>query len=980
MTILAVPARVFLPSLPRLCLCAGAMAKQLVITEKPSVARDIVAALGGFSEDEGFWENDELVVTFAVGHLLELPSPEDLDPKYKRWTLDTLPIIPEKFDLKAKPDQGERLRTIKKLAKREDVEGLINACDAGREGELIFREIVDYHRVEKPIRRLWLQSMTKDAIRTGFRSLKPGEAYQGLRDAAYCRTHADWLIGMNATRALTRRLKTRAESQAWSAGRVQTPTLAMLVGREIEILAHVPEAYWRIVAQLGAPGHVYTASWFDPDYKSAEDDRDRGRADRIFDEAKALAIVEKVRGKPGVASETRKPSREAAPPLFDLTSLQREANRRFGWSARRTLNAAQRCYEVHKVLTYPRTDARCLPEDYRPVVDEVIEALGRDPRFAAGSAFLRKNGRQNENKIFDDSKVSDHFAIVPTGEIPDRVLDGDDGRLFDLVTRRFLAAFHPAALWSRVERITVIEGESFRSRARTLQEPGWRAVMGETEVHEGDGALPPLVTGKDEADGVAVESRELELLSEETKPPARITEGRLLSLMETAGEQLDDEDAAEVLKDKGIGTPATRADIIENLIRKGYADRVGKALRPSVKGIRLIDILKRMHAERLASAQLTGDIENHLLEVERQRRSPDVFMEEIREYATEIVERTKTFEFEQLFPDDESLGACPICKRDVYERSWFYRCKEPADLEAQRKAHAEWKKLGKKAKAETPEPEVSDCPFRIWKDKSGRYIDRNTVRELLSSGGTRVLDGFSTRSGRSYRAQLFLDDEFKIELKGVADSGDADADEASGGPTTPEYEVDDAPLAPCPVCKEGQWVETRSTFLCDRGLAALKAAGKDDATVYPLKPREIPEGTAYCAALLPRTVCRREITRDEALGFLRDGKTAILEEFISKKGRPFSATLVMKPENGRHSFEFPPRGGAKADGEGGATKKATTKKKAAKKAGTKKATTKKKVAKKAGTKKATTKKKAAKKAGTKKASAKKTAAAPSVES
>lgn len=932
------------------------MAKRLVITEKPSVARDIVRVLGGFDEHEGYWENDQFVVTFAVGHLLELLAPEDLDPKYKRWTLDTLPIIPERFQMKPKPDHVDRLAVIQALLEREDVDGVVNACDAGREGELIFREILDFAGSDKEVERLWLQSMTQNAIRGGFEALKPGSLYHGLRDAAYCRTHADWLIGMNATRALTRRLKTRSESQAWSAGRVQTPTLAMLVEREFGILAHKPEAYWRIIGQFEAVGSKYSGTWFDPDFEApAGPGGEHAKPDRIFDKAKAEAIVAEVTGKPTLVSETRKPSREAPPPLFDLTSLQREANRRFGWSARRTLNAAQRCYEGHKVLTYPRTDTKVLPEDYVPVVDEVITALGSDARFAAASRYLAANGRLNEEKIFNDAKVTDHFAIVPTGHLPERELDGDDGRLFDLVVRRFLGAFHPPAVWSKVERITKVDEVHFRTRARILQTPGWRGVLAETEASEDQVVLPPLMPGSDEVDGVDGRSEAYEISEEETKPPARITEGRLLGLMEHAGEQVEDEDVAEALKDKGIGTPATRADIIENLIRKGYADRVGKGLRPTVKGVRLIDILRRMHADRLASPSLTGELEQHLQEVERARRTSEAFMGEIREYATEIVDRTRGFEFEDLFPDDEALGACPLCSKPVFERSWFYRCKEPANLEAARKAKAAAKKKKKKTGEKVEEvPEVEDCPFRIWKDKSGRYIDRTTVRELLGDGTTRVLDGFTTRQGRSYRAQLVLENG-DVEIKGIVDSASNDDDSSNA---IPEYEVDETPLGPCPHCSEGEVVETRSTFICSVGLALLEHLGKDDASLFGVKKRELPEDMPYCQFLLPRTVCRREITREEAKVYITDKRTAQLPDFISRRGRPFGAILFMR-DTGRHGFEFPPREGSKKSTSKKAASK-TTKKKVTKKKATKKKTAAKKAAtKKTATKKVATKKKAA---------------------
>jgi DNA topoisomerase-3 len=891
------------------------MSKRLVITEKPSVARDIVAALGAFKKEDGYWENDEWVVTHAVGHLFELMEPEDLDPKYKRWTLDTLPIIPDRFELKPKKEHADQIRVIKGLVKRKDITGLVNACDAGREGELIFHEIVDFNDVKLPIQRLWLQSMTQDAIRTGMSSLRPGDQYKGLRDAAYCRTYSDWLIGMNATRALTRRLKTKSENQAWSAGRVQTPTLAMLVDRELEILSHQPQPYWRLTGTFVHASHTYTGTWYDTGVRDVEGEEVRERPDRIFDEARAQALLARVTGRQGEASETRKPSKEAAPPLFDLTSLQREANRRFGWSARRTLNAAQRLYEAHKMLTYPRTDAKALPKDYEKVVVDVVEQLGADARFRAASAYLGRAGLLNKDKIFDDAKVSDHFAIVPTGVLPTAPLDGDDGRLFDLVARRFLAAFHPSATWVKVERTTVVEGEHFRSRARYLQDPGWRAVLGDTSDEAEDAQLPPLVAATaaqgaeptEAANGVPVAGEAYALEAEETKPASRITEGRLLSLMENAGQQVDDEEAAKAMGDKGIGTPATRADIIENLIAKGYVGRAGKFLKPSVKGIRLIDILHRMRAERLASPQLTGEMEQHLGEVERKKRGERVFMDEIRDYTREIVERTKSFEFEDLYLNADPLGPCPLCQRPVYERSWFYRCEETREVLDARRALREGD--------EGPAQAAEDCSFRVWKDKSGRYIDRTTVRELLSEKKTRVLEGFTTRQGRTYHGRLVLEDgEVKLESVASADGADAPA----LGSETPEYEVDEAALGTCPVCKDAEIFETRATFICATARAALKAAQRDEASLYLPKKKELPPNQPTCTFLMPRTVCRREISRADAITYLQTGKTPLIADFISKRGRPFSATLVFNPETGRHSFEFPPRAPREgAEGEGG---------------------------------------------------------------
>ncbi len=931
------------------------MAKALIITEKPSVARDIAEALGGFSEEDGYWESDDKVVTFAVGHLFELPPPEEVDEKYKRWTLDVLPIIPESFSLKKKKGQSDRIRTIQKLVQRDDVDRVVNACDAGREGELIFREVVKFLGVEKPIDRLWLQSMTANAIRQGFEQLIPGSEMEGLAQAAECRAWSDWLIGMNATRALTKRFASRKERTAWSAGRVQTPTLALLVERELVVLAHVPVPYWKVEATFQHGAETYTATWYDPAFEAGDDDQKKD--DRIFDEARAQAVVEAARGGAGTASETRKPSRESAPPLFDLTSLQREGNRRFGWSARRALSAAQRCYEGHKILTYPRTDSRCLPSDYRATVDEVLRSFagqseGPGAEFSEGAARLLRDGLQNDKKIFDDTGVSDHFAIIPTGSAPRGELSGDDKRLYDLVVRRFLGAFHPPALWERVERTTVVEGEYFRTRARALMEPGWRAVLPPAQEEGDSSPLSPLAPGENDASGVAVATSEVEASAEETKPPARISEARLLSLMENAGRQVDDENLAAVLHEKGIGTPATRAEIIENLIRKGYVVRVGKALRPSVKGIRLIDSLNRLSIDRLASPALTGELEQHLQEVERGERTAAQFMEEIESYAKEVVERAKTFDYDELYGNDEPIGSCPYSGRPVVEQAWFYTCEKDPDLP-------------RDAKADESCPHES-CPLLLWKDTSGRYLDKAAAQAILKDGQTGILDGFTARNGRTYKGHLELDrEEGKVKVVSEGWNEESASD-------VPEYEVNTEPLGRCPFNEDCEIIETATHYTCPKRLkdeeltAAFKAAKKAAKAAGEPAP-EKPETPDHCGFVFPRTVCKREITRDEAQYYLAHGKTELLTDFTSRFGRPFSATLVLK-ENGRHGFEFPPRGkkaeGA-SEGEAKTPRRKTTKKKTTrKKTGAK--TTRKKVAAKA------TRKKTARKA-TKKATRKKTA-------
>jgi DNA topoisomerase-3 len=922
------------------------LGKALVITEKPSVANDIAAALGGFEDHDGYFERDDYVVTFAVGHLFELLQPEEIDPKYKAWTLEVLPILPAgDFQIKPKSGQSERIRTIKKLIQRDDVDSLINACDAGREGELIFREIVKFFKSEKPIRRLWLQSMTTNAIVKGFESLQPGENFAGLAAAAECRAYSDWLIGMNATRALTKRLASRKEKTAWSAGRVQTPTLALLVDRELEVLAHVPRGYWRIVATFAHDGNSYEGVWIDRSFKAGEDGD--AREDRIFDAEKAAAIVAAAQGQPAAAGESRKPSKESAPPLFDLTSLQREGNRRYSWSARRTLSAAQRCYERHKLLTYPRTDSRCLPEDYRDTIGEVLKSFSSDaalqndaaseaaPHYARSARELLDDGLENDEKIFDNDGVSDHFAIVPTGTLPETPLTGDDARLYDLVVRRFLGAFKPPAVWERVERITEVGEHAFQSKARTLREPGWRSVLADTTGDEEAIALPPLSPTENEISGVAVEVSVVAQVEEKTKPPPRISEARLLSLMENAGKQVDDEDIAAVLHEKGIGTPATRAEIFENLIRKGYVLRQGKGLRPTVKGIRLIDSLRRINIDRLASPALTGELEQHLIDVEHGKRDARGFMAEVTQYAESVVERAKTFGYEELYADAEELGPCPSCGRPVVEMAWFYRCKQ-----------------------DDPDiPREEDCPMRFWKDTSGRYLDPGSVRAIIQDGRTAELDGFTARSGRTYRGHIELErEEWKLKVRSAGWNEETASD-------IPEYEINTEPLGPCPLSCGELVIETSTEYVC-AGRKAIEAkiegepANETPEERKERRKRNKERENEKCGFVFPRTVCKREITRDEAERYRSETRTELLQDFTSRFGRPFAATLVLQ-DTGRHGFEFQPRQAKakkSADGDGGAEPAKGSRKKAA---GRKKAAKKKK---KAPRKKASRKKAAARKA------------------
>jgi DNA topoisomerase-3 len=854
------------------------MAKSLIITEKPSVARDVVAALGGFKAMAGqaYWESDQYVCTYAVGHLVSLLEPEDLDPRFKTWSLATLPIIPQQFQWKPIPGQERRLAVIKDLMARPDVRTLVNACDAAREGELIFRELVRFFECRKWVQRLWLQSMTPEAIRAGFARLRDGTDLDGLGDAAECRAKADWLIGMNATRAFSKRLRTPTDTAPWSVGRVQTPTLALLVGRELEILAHEPKPFFRVTARFAAPDHEYEGTWFDPAFKKQEL-KPELKDDRIDDEAKAKAVMERVEGQPGVAAETREESLRHAPPLFNLTALQKHMAQRFKWSSKRTLEAAQRCYEQHKVLTYPRTSSSCLPSDYRGEVRRLIEALAGVEPYGESAQRLLRDGLRNEKRTFDDAGVSDHFAIIPTGKL--RAPGGDDGRLFDAVVRRFLATFHPPAVYDKVRRTTVVAGESFRTGPlETLVVPGWLAVMDKGPDAPDDAKrLPPLAPGRKNASGVGVRTLSVTSKSEMTRPPPRINEAGLLSLMEHAGRQVEDEELATALMSaEGLGTAATRADIIQNLKAKLYVD---DALRPTVKGIHLVTMLRRIDAARLTSAELTAQLELEMAEVEKGSRPAQRFMAEIERYVTEVVGIAKTFTMEAVFPDADPVGGCPRCGKPVYERALTYEC---------------------------------GCGFRVWKDVHGRYLDRTTAATLLRDGSTRELDGFKSRSGKDFKARLEIRDGVvriaATTADGEARSAPVAAPEAPeggrGGGRGPargrqgasakgEASRERDVIAPCPVHPPPERcnvVETANAYVCETRLEAFKAGDSN------------PKGV-----LLSKTIARRPLSRAEAQHLLTKGSTPELKGFVSKAGKPFNAKLRLGAD-GRAEFEFVPRG------------------------------------------------------------------------
>jgi DNA topoisomerase-3 len=711
------------------------VAKTLVIAEKPSVGRDLASALPGSFAKEGdtHLESDDYVITWAVGHLVQLAEPEDYDEKLKKWRMADLPIVPDGFKLVPRDSKSKKqLNAILKLMKRADIDRIVNACDAGREGELIFAYIYEVSGVDKPVDRLWISSMTKQAISEGFEKLRPGEQLRDLEAAARSRSEADWLVGMNATRAATIR------GRAWvggvvSLGRVQTPTLAMIVKREREIQAFVPEPYRLIHATFQPP---YQGLWF-------EDDETR-----LFgDLSRADEIVAKVSGADGIVeSIERKEQSERAPLLYDLTSLQRDANRRYGFSARRTLQAAQSLYEGKKAITYPRTSSRFLSGDMVPQLKPTAATLQPIEDYRAAAQYVLGLDQLPLQRVVNDAKVDDHHAIIPTDIEHDVTgFTPDERRVFDLIARRFLAVFHPPARYARTTVITLVEEERFRTRGKVTLEAGWRAVYGvepdherqsEDEESEG-GEIPALQQGQ------TIRCIAAEIEDKMTKPPPRYSEATLLSAMETAGKLIDDEELREAMKDSGLGTPATRAETIETLIRREYIERVGKDLQATPKGIQVITMLEE---HKLTSPELTGDWEHKLSDIEHGKGDRNAFMQGIADFTKETVEQIAALDKEKLRPERVELGPCPRCGAEtgeiIRENSKAYGC-------------TSWKSR-----------EEPGCGFVIWKRVASRTLTPEIARQLIEERRTReVLSGFRSRGGKPFRARLVLNDEDKIEFE-----------------------------------------------------------------------------------------------------------------------------------------------------------------------------------------------------------------------
>ncbi|MES2889757.1 MAG: DNA topoisomerase III [Pseudomonadota bacterium] len=854
------------------------MTKTLIIAEKPSVAQDIVRALtpkvGKFDKHDDHFENETYVVTSAVGHLVEIKAPEEFDVKRGKWSFNNLPVIPPHFDLAPIDKAKSRLNAVVKLVKRKDVSVLINACDAGREGELIFRLIVQYagsdkKPIAKPVHRLWLQSMTPQAIRDGFDKLRTDEEMRGLSDAARSRSEADWLVGINGTRAMTAFNSRDGGFFLTTVGRVQTPTLSVVVEREEKIRKHVSRPYWEIKASFAAEAGEYDGKWFEPTWKKNPQDAE-ARADRLWNEADAQAIAKAVKGQPATVTEEAKPSSQAAPQLYDLTSLQREANSRFGFSAKTTLGLAQALYEKHKVLTYPRTDSKALPEDYVAVAQQTMAMLAEEdlpgPSAESGGLSLKglsvharkavSGGYVKPNKrIFDNARVSDHFAIIPT-LMPPKSLSEIEAKLYDMVVKRFIAVFYPSAefmVTTRISKVSVPDKVlHFQTNGKVMIKPGWLAVYGR-EAQEADASLVPVKPGE------VVQTESVDVVSLKTKPPARYTEATLLSAMEGAGKLIDDDELREAMAEKGLGTPATRAQTIEGLLSEKYLIRDGREMIPTAKAFQLMTLLRGLQVEELTKPELTGNWEHQLAEMEKGRLSRETFMAGIAAMTQRVVAKAKEYDRDTIPGDYATLKTpCPNCQGVIKENYRRFTCHGKGGLEA-------------------------GCGFSISKIPGGRSFELPEVERFIHDKRIGPLEGFRSKAGWPFTAEIKLafDEEIK-NWKLEFDFGE-DAKAAEAG--EPVDFSAHARLGACPKC-QGAVFEHGNSYVCEK-------------TTGP---------QATCDFKSGKIILQQPVSHEDMRALLENGKTPLLENFVSNKTRrKFKAHLAFDAKAGKVSFEFEPR-------------------------------------------------------------------------
>jgi DNA topoisomerase-3 len=823
-------------------------------------------------------------VSSAVGHLLEIAAPDAYEVKRGKWSFTNLPVIPPHFDLRPIAKTEARLKVLQKLIKRKDINRLINACDAGREGELIFRLIAQHTKATQKIERLWLQSMTPQSIRDGFTKLRSDEDLHNLANAARCRSESDWLVGINGTRAMTAFNSKSGGFFLTTVGRVQTPTLSIVVEREELIRKFISRDYWEVSAEFICAAGIYQGRWFDPKFKKESKDTaidPEKKESRLWSEAAAASIVAACREKPGKVTEESKPSSQAAPQLFDLTSLQREANARFGFSAKNTLGLAQALYERHKVLTYPRTDSRALPEDYLPTVTSTLEMLAEssDNYYPFASQILNSSWVKPNKKIFDNSKISDHFAIIPTLQAP-KNLSEPEQKLYDLVVRRFMAIFFPSAEFKVTTRITEVSGHLFKTDGKILTSPGWLTVYGKSI--QDDKELVAV------AENEKVKTESVSPVPLKTKPPARYTEATLLSAMEGAGKLVDDDDMREAMSDKGLGTPATRAAIIEGLLAEKYMVREAREIIPTAKAFQLMTLLRGLGVEELTQPALTGNWEHKLALMEKGQIDRNTFMQEIAQITQRIVKRAKEYDSDTIPGDYADLKTpCPHCGGLVKENYRRFACEK--------------------------------CGFSISKIPGGRAFEYDEAEAFIANKEIGPLQGFRSKMGRPFAAIIKLvaipeDDKdypnagFKLEF----DFGNSQEDDLE--------EVDfsgQTSLGACPKCSSAVY-EHGMKYLCERSVGPNKS----------------------CDFSTGKVVLQQEISKEQVSKLLDEGKTDLLTNFKSNRtGRGFKAYLARQPD-GKISFEFEapakkraaPKAPAKSAVKPAATKRAPAKKRSSKKA------------------------------------------------
>jgi DNA topoisomerase-3 len=850
--------------------------------------------------------------------LVEIQAPEEFDVKRGKWSFAHLPVIPPYFDLKPMDKTKTRLNAIVKQAKRKDVDKLINACDAGREGELIFRLIEQYAGGAKPlgkaVSRLWLQSMTPQAIRDGFSALRSDAQMLPLADAARCRSEADWLVGINGTRAMTAFNSRDGGFFLTTVGRVQTPTLSVVVEREEKIRKFISRDYWEIHATFGAQAGDYPAKWFDPKWRKSAANAAAGneeadaelKADRVWNAREAQAIADAVRGQKATVTEESKPTTQASPLLFDLTSLQREANGKFGFSAKTTLSIAQSLYERHKALTYPRTDSRALPEDYVPVVKQTFEMLADSGmRHLAPHALtaLNNNYIRPSKRIFDNAKVSDHFAIIPTLQAPTGLSETEQ-KIYDLVVRRFMAVFYPSAEYQITTRISTAVGHSFKTEGKVLVKPGWLAIYGKEAADEqidkddkSPGNLVPVKPGE------LVNAQAVDPKALKTRPPARYSEATLLGAMEGAGKTVEDDELREAMQEKGLGTPATRSSIIEGLIAQEYMLREGRELIPTAKAMQLMTLLRGLEVEELTKAELTGEWEYKLAQMEQGKLSRESFMADIAAMTERMVKKAKEYDRDTVPGDYATLSSpCPNCGGIVKENYRRYTC------------------MGKTGTEE-------GCGFSFGKTPAGRTFEAVEVEQFLRDKKIGPLNGFRSKAGWPFTAEMVIKfDEESKNYKLEFDFGDDKKGEESG--ELIDFTGQEA-LGACPKCGSAVF-EHGKNYVCEKAVPTLA------------------QPTPSCDFKSGQIILQQPIEREQMMKLLATGKTDMMDKFVSMRTRRgFKAMLAWDSEAGKVNFEFapskfPPRktaakpaGKTAAAKTGVAAKKVPAKKAASKKTATK---------------------------------------------